>query len=83
MKIDGVVCGYHARLPRYAIRTAHGYAVVDVEVGELAVHDQVNGTLEDHGQVVLINRTTGENVEVCVEAVHANRATAEALLQSK
>jgi len=83
MKIEGVIFGYHPHLPRYAVRTDHGYSVVDVEDGEVSIHDVVFGALEDHGQVVLTNRTTGEEVEVCVEAVHASREAAEALLRSR
>ena len=83
MKIDGVICGYHAHLQRFAVRTDHGYSVVDVQEGELSLHDQVTGMLEDHGLVVLTNRTTGEDVEVCVEAVHASREAVEALLRSR
>jgi hypothetical protein len=83
MTVKGTVCGYHARLPRYAIQTDHGFSVVDVLDGELAVYHQVTGALEDHGVTVLRNRTTEEDVEVCVEAVHASREAVEALLVSR
>lgn len=83
MRITGVVCGYHAQIPRFAVRTEYGYTVVDVEVGELRVHDQVVGELDEHGQTTLLNETTGEDVEVCVEAIQASRDAAASLLRSR
>lgn len=83
MAVMGVVCGYHANLPRYAIRTDDGFAIVDVLVGELRIGDSVRGALDNNGMAMLINRTTGELVEVAVEAVHASQDAAESLLRSK
>lgn len=83
MRIKGTVCGYHAHLPRFAVRTDYGYSVVDVEEGLLRVHDQVVGELDDHGHTTLHNETTGEDVEVCVEAIQASRDAAASLLRSR
>lgn len=83
MKINGVVSGVNQRTVCWAIRTENGFAVVDLMQGELHFHDAVTGELDSHAPVVLINRTTEEPVEVCVEAVHANLDAARALLQSR
>ncbi|MBX9754664.1 MAG: hypothetical protein K2X80_07920 [Pseudomonadaceae bacterium] len=83
MHIKGIVCGYHAQMPRFAIRTDCGYSVVDVEVGQRRMHDQVAGELDGHGQTTLQNETTGEDVEVCVEAIQATREGAASLLRSR
>lgn len=83
MRIKGVVCGYHAQISRFAVHTDYGYSVVDVESGVLRVHDQVVGELDEHGQCTLLNETTGEDVEVCVEAIQASRDAAASLLRSR
>ena len=83
MKINGVVSGGNQGTGRWAIRTENGFVVVDLMQGELHFHDAVSGDLDSHGPVVLINRTTGEPVEVCVEAIHASLDAARALLQSR
>lgn len=83
MSIQGTICGYHARLPRFAVTTPEGFSIVDVVIGELSVGDQVRGNLWTLGATLLENDTTGEIVEVFVEAVHASRAAAESLLRSR
>jgi hypothetical protein len=83
MKINGVVSGGNREIGRWAIRTDHGFAVVDLIDGELQFHDAVTGDLESPGPVVLINRTTAEPVEVCVEAIHATLEGARALLRNR
>lgn len=81
MQLKGIVVGYHARLPRYAIKTDYGYTVVDVEDGSLNLRDEVAGALDDHGHTTLLNESTGEPVEVCVEAIQATAEAANQLLR--
>ena len=83
MSTQGTICGYHARLPRFAVNTAEGFSIVDVMIGQLKVGDHVSGNLWELGGAVLTNHTSGDIVEVFVEATHASRASAESLLQSR
>lgn len=83
MTVIGVVAGENPQIGRYALQTEDGYSIADLLGGTLCMHEVVEGTLWDHGLAYLINRSTGETVEVVIEAVHANRASASALLFRK
>ncbi|HMM74861.1 MAG TPA: hypothetical protein PJ986_04065 [Gammaproteobacteria bacterium] len=57
-----------------------GFTVFDVVSGEINVGDFVSGPLNDHGDAVLKNLTTGERIEVYVEAIQATQSAARDLL---
>ncbi|WKN23945.1 hypothetical protein [Azotobacter vinelandii] len=84
MLLTGIVVGNHRTIPRYAIQTEEGYVVVDVESGDLAFQHVVIGersAIEEYGHTTMLNHSTGETVEVFVEAVKATREFAIRLLR--
>lgn len=79
MKIDGVVIGADTLIGRYILRSSAGYLVVDLMQGELYLRDVVSFDPQHLGPVYLRNHTSGELVEVCVEALLSTLRAASAL----
>jgi hypothetical protein len=67
---NGIVRAANQRRQRYAIQTADGYTLVDLIDGELNINDEVSGVLDEHEEVILKNLTTGDTVEVRIDAIH-------------
>lgn len=78
--MKGIVHQLNARLARYAIQTDQGFTVADLIDGELTLNDEVSGILDEHGEVALKNLTTGDLVEVRIEAFYASLQSAAKLL---
>jgi hypothetical protein len=76
MKVTGIVHILSVKGVRAAALTDYGYTVFDIHDGEVAVQDEVTGSLDDHGDAVLANATTGQTVTVYIEAIHATRESA-------
>ena len=81
MKIKGIVNGINQHIGRYSIWTDYGYVVADLVDGEIHHRDVLYGCLDEHGSVVVLNQTTGEHVELYLEAIQASEANARHLLQ--
>jgi hypothetical protein len=65
---------------RIAILTDYGYTVADVQDGEANINDVVFGNLDDHGDAVLKNHTTGHTLSVYIEAIQASAEIARGML---
>ncbi|MFZ3286209.1 MAG: hypothetical protein WA191_05120 [Telluria sp.] len=81
--MDGTVILCNNSIQRFAVRTADGITVFDLQSGELAMHHVVSGNLDDHGDQQLLNLTTAAPLSVYIEAIHADRATAIHLLSQR
>lgn len=71
------------RKGRIAILTNDGYTIADIEYGEANIEDVVTGALDDHGNAALINTTTGDSLDVYIEAIYATASSAGMLLKAK
>jgi hypothetical protein len=78
--MNGIVRAANHRRQRYAIQTDDGFTVADLIDGELNINDEVSGTLDDHGETMLRNLTTGDLVEVRIDAYYASRESAAQFL---
>lgn len=67
---NGIVRAVNQRRQRYAIQTDDGYTIADLIDGELNIHDEVSGVLDEHEEVILKNLTTGDTVEVRIDEIH-------------
>lgn len=76
MKMAAIVHIVSSNGVRAAVLTEYGYTVFDIIDGDVAVHDEVTGSLDDHGDAVIANATTGQTVAVYIEAIHATRESA-------
>lgn len=81
--MDGVVHGYSRDRSRVAVVTALGYCVFDIKVGEVDIGDDISGCLDDHGSQELTNLSTGQRLDVFVEAIQATYAAAQSLLRGR
>lgn len=81
--MKGIIRGHNTQCTRYAILTDPGYTIADLEEGELNINDVVTGNLNDHGEVSLLNHTTGARATVYVEAIQATESNARTLLQNR
>ncbi|MGF6152016.1 hypothetical protein [Pseudomonas fluorescens] len=79
MKINGAVAAANLLIGRYVVRSSAGYLVVDLMQGELSLRDVVSFDPQHLGPAYLKNHTTGEPVEVCVEALLSSLQAAVAL----
>jgi hypothetical protein len=66
---------------RIAILTDYGYTIADVQDGEFNINDSVSGDLDDHGDCLLVNHTTGQTLSVQVVAIQTNTETARDMLR--
>ena len=78
--MNGVVQGISKNRVRCAVSTDYGFTVFDITSGDTFLGDVVVGNLDDHGDAVLISESTGQALEVYVEAIQATRAFAQQLL---
>lgn len=61
---------------RVGVETDYGYTVFDFDDGQALPNDRLSGALDDHGDQVVTNLTTGQTLHVRVEAVEASREAA-------
>lgn len=78
--MNGTIRAINKRRQRYAIQTDDGYTIADLIDGELNIHDEVFGPLDEHGDATLHNLTTGDMVEARIEAFYATSQSAAQLL---
>lgn len=78
--MNGTVKAENKRRQRYAIQTESGYTIADLIDGELNMNDRVSGVLDEHGDAILQNLTTGDVVEVRIESYYATANSAAQLL---
>lgn len=78
--MNGTVRAANLRRQRFAIQTEDGYTIADLIDGELNVSDEVGGILDEHGDTTLRNLTTGNTVEVRIEAFYATSQSAAQIL---
>lgn len=78
--MNGTIRGINKRRQRYAIQTSNGYTIADLIDGELNINDEVSGLLDEHGDTMLRNQTTGDIIEVRIEAFYASAESAAKLL---
>ncbi|RDL18483.1 hypothetical protein D884_03304 [Pseudomonas sp. URMO17WK12:I10] len=83
MKVKGTIAAANLYIGRYVVRSPAGYLVMDLMQGELSLRDEVSFDPQHLGPVYLINHTTGEPVEVCVEALLSTLRAAVALAESR
>lgn len=79
----GKVAGVNRQNGMAAISTVYGYTVAQVLEGDLSVGDDVSGELDDHGDVVLVNHSSGLRVQAYVEAIHASPRIAQQLISGQ
>lgn len=79
MKVKGTIAAANLNIGRYVVRSPAGYLVMDLMQGELNLRDEVSFDPQHLGPAYLINHTTGEPVEACVEALLSNLRAAVAL----
>ena len=77
---EGIVHAINPRNGRIAVLTDQGYTVMDLIDGDALPKHRLAGPLQEHGPAYLLNHTTGEPVEAVIEAVHASRSSASALV---
>jgi hypothetical protein len=78
--MNGTISAANQRRQRYAINTSTGYTIADLIDGELNINNEVAGTLDEHGDTTLRNLTTGDMVDVRIEAFYATQQSAAQLL---
>lgn len=83
MKVAGTIAAANLNIGRYVVRSPAGYLVMDLMQGVLNLRDVVSFDPTHLGPAWLINRTTGEPVEVCVEALLSTLRAAAALAESR
>lgn len=79
--MNGIVHQLNARRSRYAIQTGDGYTIADLVDGELNIGDLVDGVLDEHEEVTLTNITTGDTVEVRIDAIHVPQQSLAKILE--
>lgn len=65
---------------RVAVETDHGYAVLDIQDGDVDIGDIITGHLNDHGSETVTNSTRKQTLSVYIEAIQATRESAQSLL---
>ncbi len=80
--MQGIVKGISRSGIRVAALTDYGYTVFDIHSGETFVGDTLVGNLDEHGSVELQSLSTGERLDVFIEAIQATRDATLRLLQS-
>ena len=80
MNIKGIVKGANHQRGWYMIQTAYGFTVAELIQGELNIHDHLYGDLDNHGEAYIQNVTSGEHVELYIEAIQATLQHAQSLL---
>lgn len=83
MKVNGTIAAANLNIGRYVARSPAGYLVMDLMQGELNLRDVVSFDPQHLGPAYLINHTTGESVEVCVEALLSTLQAAVAVTESR
>lgn len=83
MNVEGTIAAANLNIGRYVARSTAGYLVMDLMQGVLNLRDVVSFDPTHLGPAWLINRTTGEPVEVCVEALLSTLQAAVALAESR
>jgi hypothetical protein len=78
--IYGLVRGMSKDRTRFAVLTDRGFTVFDTDDSDIEMNHEISGSLEDHGDVVLVNKTTGQIISAYIEAIQATRESARSLL---
>ena len=80
--MKGVVHGISRNGVRCSALTDYGFTVFDITSGETFVGDVIIGNLDDHGDANLVSESTGQTIDVYIEAIQATRESAQHLLES-
>lgn len=78
--MKATVFGLNKGSQRAAVFTEIGYVVFDILDGEVSIKDEISGALDEHGDQALVNLTTGDILNVCIQAIGATKENAAALL---
>lgn len=79
--MKGIIKYHSHNKERAAVETDNGYTVFDINHGQISLGDIISGCLNDHGEKVLTNQTTGQTLSVHIESIQASRESVLLLLR--
>lgn len=81
--MKGIVKAITNDKSRVAALTEYGFIVFDCNENEFMLEDIISGNLDDHGEHLVTNQTSGHRFCVVIEAIQADWSFARSLLISK